>query len=78
MALMTITKLRKLLMRRQETMEGLKHLSPMKNYTDAEYNYLILFVKIIYKIIALYSAEIEQGVTASRFEITYSLTLTNW
>jgi hypothetical protein len=46
MALMTSLKLRQL-MRRDGRMDRLKHLSAMKNYTDAEYNYLILFVKII-------------------------------
>ena len=48
MALMTSIKLIQLLQRRKEVMKSLKHSSAMKNYTDANYNHLILFVKIIY------------------------------
>ena len=74
---MTSIKLRELLQRMKKEMKSLKHLSVMKNYTDSEYNYLILHVKIMFQLITLNSTEIEQGVTASNFEITYPLTLSN-
>ena len=47
MALMTSTKLRQLLQRRKEALNRLKHISAMKNYTDSEYNFLILHVKTL-------------------------------
>ena len=74
---MTSSNLRQLLQIRKEALKKLKNLSVMKNYTDSEYNYLILHVKIMFQLITLNSTEIEQGVTASNFEITYPLTLSN-
>ena len=77
MALMKSSNLRQLLQIRKEALKKLKNLSVMKNYTDSEYNYLILHVKIMFQLITLNSTEIEQGVTTSNFEITYPLTLSN-
>ena len=47
MALMTSSKLRHLLQRRKEAMKRFKNLSAIKNYTDSEYNFLILHVKTL-------------------------------
>ena len=74
---MKSSNLRQLLQIRKEALKKLKNLSVMKNYTDSEYNYLILHVKIMFQLITLNSTEIEQGVTTSNFEITYPLTLSN-